>query len=170
MNKKITLTLILLNLMVFFAKAQEFEVPKNYQFSTAADYAKYEKDIIACAKWLENTPLNEQTLKRKEANAFLVKWLTGTSTVTISIGKEIVDFTDKNNELLVLFMAGWARYTLENNYNKDIHKGYYAGLVSMIKVYNKGIAIVKDKEMADLIKIYNQGGLEKWISENIKNN
>jgi hypothetical protein len=61
----LTATLILI---IFSATAQEFEVPKDYSLKKKEDYTKYEKDIIACINWLEETPLNQQEQKRKAAN------------------------------------------------------------------------------------------------------
>lgn len=162
-------------LSAFFAlfgtviNAQNFEVPKNYVLNVAADYAKYEKDIIACANWMENTPLNVDQQKRIEANTFLMKWLTGSPTVSINLNADIVvKCTDKNSDLLMLFLAGWTRYALENNYSKDQQKGYFEGFKSMINVYNKGILIKKDKDLENLIGFYNKGELESWIKDNIK--
>jgi hypothetical protein len=70
--------------------------------------------------------------------------------------------------LLMLFLAGWTRYSLENDYSSDQKIGYYEGFKSAINVYKKGILIKKDKDMEDLIKIYDKGELEAWIRENIK--
>ena len=35
-----------------------FDVPQNIKLKSDNDYAKYEPDIIAAAKWLEQTDLN----------------------------------------------------------------------------------------------------------------
>ena len=160
---------VLLTLFATVINAQNFEVPKNYVLNIAADYAKYEKDIIACANWMENTPLNVDEQKRIEANTFLMKWLTGSPTVSINLNADIVvKCTDKNSDLLMLFLAGWTRYSLENNYSKDQQIGYFEGFKSMINVYNKGILIKKDKDLESLIALYNKGELEAWIKDNIK--
>ncbi len=160
---------VFLALFAAVSNAQNFEIPKNYVLNVTADYAKYEKDIIACANWMENTPLNLDQQKRIEANTFLMKWLTGSPTVTINMNADIVvKCSDKNSDLLMLFLAGWTRYSLENNYSKDQQKGYYEGFKSMINVYNKGILIKKDKDLENLIEVYNKGELEAWIKDNIK--
>jgi hypothetical protein len=133
------------------------------------DYAKYDHDIIACVYWLENTPLDQEDEKRTAANGFLIKWLSGTPDVSVSLNSEIVTkYTDKNPQLLVLFLGGWSRYALKNNYSKDQRKGYYEGFKSMIIVYRKGVGIKKDKDMAHLVKVFDEGKLEPWIEDNIK--
>lgn len=164
--------LMLLILFVLYAnliKSQEFEVPENVVLTTKDDYVKYEKDIIACTNWMENYPLDKNKDKRKEANAFFMKWLTGSPTVSININVDyVIKYTEKNPDLLMIFMAGWTRYSLENNYSNDQLKGYYEGYKSMINVYKKGIGIQKEKNMEKLIKIYDKGQLEDWIKKNIK--
>lgn len=148
------------------AHAQEFDVPK-YKMETAEDYSKYEQDVVACVNWLEATPMTEQELKRKEANAFLVKWISGSPTVTIELNVAMVKFMDKNPALLSMFMGGWARYVIEHKDDNKV-KGTLAGLRSVIKVYNMGRGVKKDKEIEKLHKLDQKGELENWIRKNLK--
>ncbi|MDD2412660.1 MAG: hypothetical protein RBS19_02525 [Bacteroidales bacterium] len=148
--------------------AQEFEIPENYVLATTEDYAKYEKDIIASTIWMENTPLDKNENKRKEVNGFFMEWLTGCSTVSVNLNADyVMKYTEKNPELLMIFLAGWTRYVLENDYSKDPYKGYFAGYKSIINVYKKGKGINKNQDLEKLIKVYDKGNLEKWIAENI---
>jgi hypothetical protein len=158
----------LLMLTGYFLKAQTFDVPE-LEINDKKDYTKYDADVIACVNWLERTPLDKELEKRTAANAFVIKWLSGTPDVAVSLNSEIVTkYTDKNPQLLVLFLGGWSRYALQNNYSQDQLKGYYEGFKSMILVYRKGIAIKKDRALEHLIKVYDEGKLEDWIKENIK--
>ncbi|MCX6238148.1 MAG: hypothetical protein NTY07_11440 [Bacteroidia bacterium] len=169
MKRLILVVMVFLICFNFKTSAQEFEVPKNYVLKVVQDYAKYEKDIIACVNWLENTPLNIYEQKRIEANTFFMKWLTGSPTVTINLNADIVTkCTDKNPQLMMLFMAGWTRFSLENSYSKDQQKGYYEGFKTIINVYKKGISIKKDKDLEDIIELFNKGELENWIKNNVK--
>jgi hypothetical protein len=149
--------------------AQEFTVPSLDGMKTEADYAKYEQDVIACANWLENTPLNKDREKRVSANAFIMKWISGTPNVSVGLDANVIStLADKNELLLVLFISGWARYSLQNNYSKDNQKGYFEGLKSLINVYKKGIDIRKDKDVEKFVELEEKGELEKWVSENVK--
>lgn len=67
------------------AQAQSYEVPKDYILKTKEDFAKYEQDVINTVDWLQQTSWDDQQDKRKEASSFLIAWLTGSSTVTITI-------------------------------------------------------------------------------------
>ena len=148
----------------------KFEVPKGYEFKTKEDYAKYEKDIIEAAKWLYDFPFNDQPEKRKEVSAFIVAWCNGSPNVDIELVPSILDFEEKNNGMLTLYMASSAKYVLENNYSKDMRAKHKAALMDMIMVYKIGLGIKKDKKMEKLIKAADAGKIDEWIESNMKVN
>lgn len=161
---------IALSLVTGNIYSQAFEVPGNYEFKEAADYAKYEKDIIEAAKWLKETPLNEQAEKRREISKFVVTWINGSPTVNVEITPTIFDFEKKNEGMLTIYMASSARYVLENNYSKDMRSKHKAALHDMISVYKTGKGVKKDKKMDRLIKDEEEGKLDDWLSKNLKIN
>jgi hypothetical protein len=163
MKKKNTLLISLLTLFCFNAvMAQSYEIPQAYDFKTKEDYAKYEEQIIQTANWLESTPLNQEPEKRKEANAFLVKWITGSPSVTIALNSYILPFSEKNADFLIVFMGGWAKYKLENKSVMDEIRLNVEGIKSIIKLYKLGgaqkdktigkLSGMSDKELADWVK------------------
>ena len=166
------LSTLLTGLLIFIAAntyGQDFQVP-DYKLNNATDYATYEKDIIAAAKWLQATPFNEQTEKRKEVVAFIATWVNGSPTVNVEITPIIMDFEKKNKGMLALYLAGSARYVLENNYSKDMRAKHKTTLREMIQVYKAGKGIKKDKKMETLIKSDEDGKLDDWLAENLKIN
>lgn len=166
------LNALLTGLSIFIAAntySQDFEVP-DFQLNSAADYATYEKDIIAAAKWLLATPFNEQTEKRKKVEAFVITWVNGSPTVNIEINSNIMDFEKKNKGMLALYFAGSARYVLENNYSKDMRAKHKATLREMIQVYKAGKGIKRDKKVEALIKSDEENKLDDWLAENLKIN
>ena len=124
--------------------------------------------MIAAANWLVAVPLNEQTSKRKEVNAFILKWVNGSPTVNVEINPTIMDFENKNTGMLVIYMAQSAKYVLENNYSKDMRAKHKAALAAMISVYKSGKGIKKDKQMEKLIKTDEEGKLDAWMDKNMK--
>ncbi len=147
--------------------AQEFNVPKDYKLDKAEDYAPYEQDIIKCVDWLAKTPLNEQQNKRKEANAFLLKWLTGSPNVHLEIKQEIVTFMGTSPDLLMIFMGGWAKYSLESKDFDNKIKGSKAGIETVIDFYNANREFMsKDKNVEKFIKMKNKGKLDEYITKN----
>jgi hypothetical protein len=101
-------------LFVTILVAQEFEVPENYKLETKEDYIKYESDVLKCIDSLENTPLDDKSEKTKNANIFLLKWMTGTPIVTIEMNSYVLDLCKKNKSFVLIFMGRWNKYALEN--------------------------------------------------------
>lgn len=158
--------LLLLSANTVFS--QEFNVPADVQLNAREDYSKYEKDVIAAAKWLVATPLNEQKEKRKEVSDFVVKWINGSPTVNVEINPTIMDFEKKNAGMLVIYMASSAKYVLENNNTTDMRAKHKAALHDMIAVYQSGKGIQRDKKMEKLIKSDSEGKLDEWLDDNLK--
>lgn len=149
------------------AFSQSFEVPADYKFETKDDYSKYEQDVIEGVNWLLKTPLNQEQAKRKEVNAFLMEWLSGSPSVTIEVNSEIVTFMDCPDCLMV-FLGGWAKHTLETKDNSDKLKGNLAGIESVIKFYELNKATIgKNKAVQKYIKMKEKGNLEEHIRARI---
>ena len=112
--------------------------------TTKEAFIASEKKVLGTIDWLENTAVNQEEEKRKQQNAILVAWITNSPTVTLEISANVLTFTKKNPELLILFMGGWTKYSLQNNYSSDPVLGSTAGIKSAIKVYKTGL-LKKDK-------------------------
>jgi len=164
--KKIAFSIILcvISLSLF---SQDFNIPKDYKLVKVEDYALYENDIISCVDWLMNTPLDENLNKRKEANAFLIKWLSGSPNVHIEIKQEIVTFMSTSPDLLMIFMGGWAKYSIKTkDYNNNV-EGSMAGIESVIAFYTKNKKLLKkDRKIEKYIKRQKKGTLKKYIEKN----
>lgn len=163
--------ILLLSIALLFASgifAQEFEVPKDYKLVIAEDYAPYEQDIIKCVDWLTKTPLNEQTEKRKEANAFLLKWIEGSPNVLIEIKGEIITFMGSSPDLLMIFLGGWTKYSLESRDFENKVEGNMAGLEAIIDFYIKNKKIMsKDKNVEKYIKMKKNDTLKAFVEQNV---
>lgn len=166
MQHKTILVAMIFCVISTVAFSQDFEVPTNFQPKNDSDYAKYESDVLKCIQWLTQTPANEQTDKQKEANAFLLKWMTGTSTVHIEVKQEIVTFID-SPELLMIFMGGWTKYTLETKDADNKVNCSLAGVEAVIEYYtkNKGV-LSKNKAVEKYIKMKEKGTLKEYIQKN----
>ena len=148
--------------------AQEFEVPEDYTFSTSEDYAKYETDILKGIDWLILTPIKDQPVKRKEVNSFVLLWLTGCPNVSVEVNTDIVNFFDSNPEMLMIFMCGWTKYSLETKDYKNKIMGNVKGIETVIDFYNKNREnLEKDKNVEKYIKMKEKGTLEEFIAKSI---
>ena len=163
-------SLILCALLTVAGKvfSQEYAGPPKYEFNTKEDYAKYETEIVLAANWLVNTPLNEKQDKRKEVSAFVVKWVMGSPTVNVELTPIITDFEKKNEGMMAIWLASSAKYVIENNHSTDVRAKQKAALHDMIKVYQSGKGIKKDKKVEEMIKADKNGNLDKWLEENMK--
>ena len=128
------------------------------------EFISSEKKVLATIDWLETTPFDKEEEKRTNQKALFVAWLTNSPTVTLEINADVLTFTKKNPDLLITFMGGWTRYSLQNNYSSDNVQGSLAGIKSAIKVY-KNLSLKKDKEMEKLIELEGKGELEAWVKD-----
>ena len=164
---------LLFSLIVCFsmAQAQDFSVPANYSFETKEDYAKYDQDILKAIDWLKSNSPNTSPQKRKEAEVFFIKWLTGTPAVSATLYSEIISLAKVNPELLTIFLGEWSAFTL-NNPGKEAGKKrlFRISLKGMLAYYkkhkNKGLK--KDKAMDTLLKKERKGELDDWINSVVK--
>jgi hypothetical protein len=155
-------TLLLTNTLF----GQHFQVPSNYSFTSKDDYSKYEKAVIQAVDWLENTPLNQETDKRKQVNIFILKYIEGSPTVSVALQGYVTELTKKNPELLIAFLGGWAKYQLEHPTVKDQVKLNTEGVKTIMKIYKLGGA-AKDKNVEKLLKLTVDPELENWVKSKL---
>ncbi|MBL7901167.1 MAG: hypothetical protein JNK73_04160 [Bacteroidia bacterium] len=165
---KLLKTLVLLCLCSFavFAFMPQTEELLSQVPKTREEFVESEKKTIATIDWLENTPIHEQTEKRKKLNALLLAWITNSPTVTIELQAELLEFSKKNNALLMYYMGGWTKYALLNNYSTDQLKCNLAALRSVCKAYKTG-DFTKDKNVQKLLDLDEKGKLEGWIQKQL---
>jgi hypothetical protein len=159
-SKSILLVLLYLS---FNLTAQEFTVPANVSYDVEADYINQEQQVLSAIDWLMKTPVSEEQDKRKAVNGYLMQWMTGTPTVTIEISQVVAPFMECA-DCLMAFLAGWTKYSLENDYSKDRVAGTMAGITHTISFYelNKR-ALGRNSELEKLIKKQKKGELESHI-------
>jgi hypothetical protein len=147
----------------FFSGTSEHHELLESLPETKEDFIKSEKKVLATIDWLENTPINKEEELHKTQYALLSSWIINSPTVTVQVNHNVVSFIEKNSELLIIFMGGWTKYSLENNYSKDLINGNVAGLESVIRFYKRNSFLKKDEEMLKLIEIDKQGQLKELV-------
>jgi len=147
--------------------SQGFVVPEDFEYVSTGDYSRQNATIIKCVNWLENTPANEQTHKRKKANGYLMKWLSGSSEVNIEVNEAVVTFVNSSPDLMMIFFGGWAKYSLESGTNDKL-QGNLAGLEAVISFYSKNREYLKrDKHIEKLQRLQTKGTLTEFLSKRI---
>lgn len=142
-----------------------YSVPDEYSFDSVEDYANYEPQILETINWYLDTSMAFETDRRVKAKQFFIEWLTGTPDVSVGIDTDIVSFVNTSPELLVPYMMGWVKYSLENNYSKDEIKCCIAGIKTATKYYENNKFFFKDNEMIDKYKSMNDKKLAKYLSK-----
>jgi hypothetical protein len=164
MRKLLLVTFVSLLAVCKSATAQTYEVPKDYTLKAKEDYAKYEQDVINTVDWLQQTSWDDQQDKRKEAGTFFVAWITGSPTVTISVGSPLVKLCNKNPELMMTFLGGFTKYALQHKDTPNTNAANVAGLKALIAKYQMEKNHKKESAVEKLIKIDQDGKLEDWAA------
>ncbi|PJJ84579.1 hypothetical protein [Mucilaginibacter auburnensis] len=150
------------------AFAQMSPVPNSYSLKTPDDYKKYERDVVNVIDWLERTPWGPKNTERPYADAFLMAWLSGSPTVNIELGDDILlKIMEKNKDLLVSYMGGYTKYALQNRQADnalDTNKAKLAGFKALIAKYNTEKSRNKDKNVEMLAQLDSEGKLEEWVN------
>jgi hypothetical protein len=159
---------LFLVLLAGSANAQWENLPQTGELKVAADYQRTEPQVVAAAEWLSGHALDAEPALRRKLNQFVLNWVNGSPTVNVELNPTIFDFEKKNPGLLSVFMAGCARYVLQNNYSKDMRAKHKAALGDVVKAYRLTTNANRDKKMEKLMKAMDEGELDQWLSANLK--
>ncbi|MFT5723230.1 MAG: hypothetical protein ACI9JN_000339 [Bacteroidia bacterium] len=164
---KTTIITLLISLFTCQAKAQDFEVPKDYVLESAADYEKYEDAVLDCVDWLMETPANDDLVKRKAANRFLLAWVTGSPNITITLSADVLPYLKTSPGMLLVYFGGWVKHALEEKDYDNAIAGSLAGTEWVLDFYTKNRSMLsKDKNIEKLLKLREKGKLKSFIESN----
>ncbi|RYG34504.1 MAG: hypothetical protein EOO01_32200 [Chitinophagaceae bacterium] len=148
--------------------AQSDIVPKDYKLVAAADYALYEPQVLKAIDWLQAHP-PEVTKERAAVSKFFLDWISGSPEVSINIWEGIVNFTEPNPSLLVIFTAGWTKYALETRKFDDELNGNINGLERVIDYYEKhGDHLARDPKVEAYAELYKQKKLNTYVKNKLQ--
>jgi len=147
--------------------AIENQTPQNQNFEKSEDNTLSEQDVINAINWLSATPIDQDVEKRKDVYAVLLVWMINSTDVKIVVGQEVVNFLP-NPDLLMAFMGGWTKYSLETRDFSSLLKNNIAGIENVILVYNKNKKTLgRNKNIEKYIKHQSKGTLEKEIKKRL---
>lgn len=165
---KKTILLILFTFYISAIFAQDFSVPQDWKFDTVDELKAYQPQIEKAIDWAIKTPIDKDAEKRKSVNAFVLAWLTKTPDVSVQLDENAIVFFKTNPELLMPFIMGWTKYSLENN-SKDLFMGFKTGVETAVTFYRKNISFLKkDKGIEKYEKLINKGKLDEELKKKIK--
>ncbi len=149
--------------------SQDCEIPANVKLVDKEDYAPYHNLVVECVGWLESTPIKKEPRKRDQVNAFLIKWMTGTPTLSISYTmyhSEVISVDTKN--LMVPFLGGWSRAIILSDFNLEKYEGMAEGIRTVLGVMELPGAPRKSREIKRLIKADKKGVLIEYLKKKDK--
>jgi hypothetical protein len=158
---------IILSVLSQLAYSQSDDLMTELPAGNKEAYIQSEPKLINTINWLDNTPIDKDVEVRQKQMALLLAWLTNSPTVTIELHSYVLPFTKKNPELLLTFMGGWTKYSLENSYSKDNVACNTAGIKSIVAFYRKGSGLKKDKKLQKLVELDDRNELENWVAEQL---
>ena len=160
---------IIIGLILFaFSFSQSFDFSKNYQFKNAKDYDTYQREFLSALNYLEQNSFNNNDSKRKKVNAFVLKWITGTPTVSLKIESYMMNFSKKNSDFIIIFLGNMAKYKIENPSDDSNINSQLEGIRSVLNVYNKQNGIKDDAFIEKVIEIEKNGKLGTWLKTQLK--
>ncbi len=164
--KNLALLFLLLFSTSLFSQTVDWETLENAELVEAEDFVKIDHQILKLIDWLGNHHLDHKD--RIKANSIFMRWITGSPSVTVSLDTYLMNYTKKNGDFLLLFMAGWSKYVLENPDKKEDNiGGSLAGVNYFLDFYEKGkdFGVKKDRKVAKLLKKREAGKLEDFIAK-----
>ena len=148
--------------MAINLQAQSSPNVAHVKLETKEDYKNSEDLVMQSIDWVLNTPVTKNASKRKEISAFLINWMSGSPNISVALveGLTPLDCPD----CLVAFMAGWVKYSIENNYSKNDVTNALAGIESAVDFYKKNKSeLGKNSELEKLIKHKKKGTLKEYV-------
>ena len=166
------LTLIIFFLLHFsLIFSQYTDIEYDYDFKVNNDYENYDNTIIDITDWMLSTPITEQRAQRSKYQTFLMNWAAGHPKVKIILNEwtNVTEIGDKNPVLLILFIAAWARKSLETENYDNLIPLHIAAIKAVSRFYTDNRAhLNKDKCMEKYIRLENKGKLDEWIRKRIE--
>jgi hypothetical protein len=147
------------------AVAQQFSVPPGYEFRSQADYTRYEPDIQRCIDFLEEAPMNDSADVRQEANTFFLRWLSGTSRVSIRLQTYVMKLTGENKDLLMVYLGGWTKFALQHADTASEIECHLAAVRSVLKAYQHCAGVKHDNALEEILALEREGKLQGWVLE-----
>lgn len=132
--KKVSLFLLLFSTTVYYACSQELPNLKHVKLTKKSHFKGTETLVLKVTDYLFGTPINKQNTARTQAGQFLIKWMNGTPDYTFFLEEKETDFFNTDGDLMLTYMAGLTKYSLEHPDIKD-QKQLILGTMQLVLPY-----------------------------------
>lgn len=114
--------------------SQELPNLKNVKLNKKLHFKDAEPIVLKVTDYLFQTPVDRLNKSRNKAGEFLISWMDGTPYYTFSLQEKEIHFFQTDTELMLMYMASLAKFTLENRSVTD-HKEIVSGAYSLLVPY-----------------------------------
>lgn len=157
--------LILFAFCSSFTYAQTLPNFDLIKLEKTADYKAADPFVLQTATYLLATPIKKDSPDRLNALRFISKWMSGTPDHSFVFGGEDAGIYKDNNDVLGVYMAAMAKYTLENKEASKDAKLVKLNAITLLLNYceNKDNNIRMTKQLRKLAEAKAKGTLEQAI-------
>ena len=110
--------------------------------------------------------MNQDVSRRKQAQRFLLTWASGSPRVSIGLQPYVGELYGKQTDLLMAFMGGWTRYSLQHPGQTDALTLNAEGVQAMLKLYALG-GMGTIEPMEKVRALAAAGELNTWLQAHI---
>jgi hypothetical protein len=136
----------------------------SFKLEVKEDYtAEVDKAALQAATQILSTPDNDKNISRLEAVQFLIRWMTGTPTDKFTLDNRAGKVAKQ--DLLIVYMAGMAKYCLENPSEGNNEKLVELNAVKSLLGYCGQHGIKLTGELKRFSQANEKGELEKRLGE-----
>ena len=150
------------------ALSQELPNLKHVKITKKAHFKEVEPVVLKVTDYLFATPVDHKNNARKEAGQFLIRWMNDTPFDTFLLEEKETNFFSTDTELMLMYMAGLTKYTLEN---KSIvnQKAKILGAMQLVLPYLDKQENKKSwsKELWQLVDAYKTNKLEQFLKQEV---
>jgi hypothetical protein len=160
---------ILLFCFTFSVFSQNTSQYDNILLNTADNYRKAEPQVMLAADYVYSTPIDKENMNRKNAVAFIMKWMGGTSDYSFGMDETISKIAGGDNEILGMYFVSLAKYALTKGKNVDREDLKYNAYVLLATFCENPDNNYKPKgEVKKLIDAKNQNKLKEFLDSKQK--
>jgi len=161
--KKIIL-FFLLTVSLSYSYAQELPNLKHIKLNKNSHFKDTEPIVLKVVSYLFETPIDKKNKARTDAGQFLIKWMNGTPGYTFYLEEKETNYFDTDSDLMLMYMAGLTKFTLENKSVKD-RKALVLGTMKITLPYLNNQENKKSwsKDLWQLNEANQKGKLEQFL-------
>lgn len=155
--------------VISIAFSQNTSQYDNIPLTSAANYRKAEPQVILASDYVYSSPVDKENTNRKNAIAFIMKWMGGNSDYSFGMDETISKIAGGDNDVLSMYFVCLAKYALSKGKGVDREELKYNAYLLLAKYCENPANNYKPKgEIKKLIDANNQNKLKEFLDSKLK--